>query len=120
MNNGKSFDEKFRELGEYYRIESPVEVRKFLENNTGIFVLLDEVRPFLEETFADENYCLEMVYDPECPNCDQLVLMINVLPERFHNGVTDDIEYVRYHMRPFRRKMHVLTEFAIRSGVRYV
>ena len=120
MDGEINFDERFNQLEEYYNIYSPNEVKEFLKINTGIFVLLDEVKPYLEETFADENYCLEMVYDPECTDCDQLVLKINVSAERYHNGVSEDIEYVRYNLRPLRRKMHVLTEFAIRPEVRNV
>ena len=115
-----SFNEKFQSLGEFYKIDSPGEVRDFLRDNQGIFVLLDEVKPYLIESFQDEKYNLEMVYDPECEDCTHLVLRIYVLPERFHNGVHMDIEHVREKLRPLRREYHVLSEFAVSAGVRYV
>ena len=117
MYNEVNFDEKFKSLGEYYHIESPSEVKDFLIGNIGIFVLLDEVKPYLEEYFANESYCLEMVYDPECEDLNHLVLRIYVDCERFNNGVHDDIEDIRFKLRPLRREYHVLSEFAIRAGV---
>lgn len=120
MNKKFRFDEKFEALGDYYNIDSPSEVKDFLKENTGIFVLLDEVKPYLNQTFADEEYCLEMVYDPECECCNHLVLRIYVSSERFHNGVSDDIEHVRKNIRPLRRQYKVLSEFAINPGVRHV
>lgn len=120
MNKNLTFDDKFRNLGDYYTIESPSEVKDFLKDNVGIFVLLDEVKPYLNQSFADEEYCLEMVYDPECESCSHLVLRIYVSSERFHNGVGEDIEHVRQNLRPLRRKHRVLSEFAINPGVKHV
>lgn len=115
-----TFDEKFEVLGDYYNIKSPNEIKDFLKNNEGIFVLLDEVKPYLNQYFAGDEYCLEMAYDPECESCSHLVLRIYVSSQRFHNGVSEDIEYVRQNMRPFRRKYRVLSEFAINPGVKHV
>ena len=83
----------------------------------GIIVLLDEVKPYLKESFCDDKYCLEMVYDPECDDLTHLVLRIYVSSERFHNGVHEDIENIRLKLRPLRRQHKVLSEFAVRAGV---
>ena len=48
MYDEKNFDEKFKELGEYYNINSPKEIRRQLEKNENIFTLLEEVKPYLE------------------------------------------------------------------------
>ena len=120
MTKESNFDEKFKALGEFYQIDSPGEVRDFLRNNEGIFVLLDEVKPYLKESFLNDNYNLEMAYDPECEDENHLVLRIYVSRERFNNGVRDDIEHVREKLRPYRRKYRVLSEFAVRAGVRNV
>lgn len=120
MTNEKNFDEKFMELGEYYNIDSPCEVKEFLKSNEGIITLLNEAKPYLEETFSDDRYCLEMVYDPECISCNQLVLKIYVLFERYQNGAHQDIERIRYHLRPTRRKIQVFTEFSIMADVKNV
>ena len=117
MYREQNFDEKFKALGEYYNIESPDEIRDFLKSNTGIFVLLDEVKPYLDQSFSNEKYCLEMVYDPECEDLTHLVLRVYVSSERFHNGVHDDIECIRTKLRPLRKKYDVLSEFALRAGV---
>ena len=120
MKNNENFDEEFGKLGEYYNIKSPQEVKEFLKSNTGIFALLDEAKPFIEEKFCDDKYSLEMAYDPESASCDQLVLKIYVPLERYQNGVRDDIEDVRYHLRPLRRKVRIFTEFAIRADIENV
>lgn len=115
-----NFDEKFNELGQYYQIESPGEIRSFLKKNEGILILLDEVKPYLNESFGNDKYYLELVHDYECEDCNQLVLRIYVSSKRFHNGVHEDIEYIRTKLRPFRRQYKVLSEFAVRAGVKNV
>ena len=120
MDESLTFDEKFDALGEYYEMKSPNEIRNFLKDNTGIFVLLDEVKPYLKQSFYNNQYSLEMVYDPECESCNHLVLRIYVSSKRFQNGVSEEIEYVRKNLRPFRRKYGVLSEFAIQAGVKNV
>ena len=49
MTNEKNFDEKFMELGEYYNIDSPGEVKEFLKSNEGIITLLNEAKPYLRK-----------------------------------------------------------------------
>ncbi|MBQ6512239.1 hypothetical protein [Methanobrevibacter sp.] len=120
MNQNSTFNEKFNALGEYYVIEKPNEIKDFLKDNEKIFVLLEEVKPYLNQYFINENYNLEMVYDPECGDEDHLVLRIYVSRERFRNGVSEDIEHIREMLRPFRRKYQVLSEFAVRAGVKNV
>lgn len=120
MANEEKFEEKFNEFGNYYNIKSPSEVKEFLKSNTSIFALLDEARPYLEESFSGERYCLEMAYDPECINCNQLVLKIYVPYERYQNGASEDIEHIRYHLRPLRRKMQVFTKFTVMVDVKNV
>ena len=120
MKKDINFDERFQALGEFYKIDYPYEVREFLKDNQGIFVLLEEVKPYLMESFFNDSYNLEMVYDPECEDENHLVLRIYVSRERFRNGVHEDIEHVREKLRPLRRKYHVLSEFAVRAGVKNV
>ena len=119
LNTKLTFEEKFNDICKYYDIRYPNEIKDFLKDNEGIFVLLDEVKPYLRQCFADEEYCLEMVHDPECES-PNLVLRIYVSSDRFQNGISDDIEYVRKNMRPFRRKYGILSEFAINPGVKHV
>ena len=60
-----NFDDRFKALGDYYHIESPLEIRRQIEKNEKIFNLLEEVKPYLEESFADAKYRLEMNFEPE-------------------------------------------------------
>lgn len=120
MKNNIDFEAKFQEVGEYYNIDSPAEVREFLKDNAGIFALLDEAKPYLEDIFSDDRYCLEMVYDPECTSCNHLALMIYVPLERYRNGVSEDIEEIRYNLRPLRRELKVFTKFAVRADIENV
>ena len=120
LDESLTFDEKFSALGEYYEIESPKEIKNFLKDNDAIFVLLNVVKPYLNDSFQGDKYSLEMVYDSECESCNHLVLRIYVSLERFHNGVSEEIELVRKNLRPFRRQYQVLSEFAIQAGVKNV
>ena len=117
MKEIMTFDEKFSALGEYYDIDEPDEVKDFVKNNVGIFVILENIKPYLEHSFFNCKYCLEMVYDPESDDCNHLVLRIYVSPRRFHNGVRDEIRDIREKIAPLRREVEIYNEFAVRPGV---
>lgn len=117
LNEKLTFDEKFLALDDYYNIDSPSDVENFLKNNDGIFVILEDIKPYLEEYFSNCKYCLEMVYDPEFESCDHLVLRIYVSSHRFHNGARDDIRSIRERIVPIRRQVGIFGEFAVRPGV---
>lgn len=95
MNDELNFEEKFRALGEYYNIDSPGEIRKQIKNNENIFILLDEVKPYLEESFPDGNYSLLMNFEPEMDD-KFIILRVDVSEERFNNGVGDEIREIEF------------------------
>lgn len=64
VNENLTFDEKFDALGEYYNIESPQEIKDFLKDNARIFVLLNEVKPYLNDTFQMKNIVLKWFMIP--------------------------------------------------------
>ena len=100
MTNELNFDEKFRELGNYYNINSPVEIRQQLKKNENIFILLDKIKPILEKSFKDANYALEMNYEPEMDD-KFIILRVNVSEERFNNGVGDEIRDIEFKIWDF-------------------
>ena len=116
MNEKLSFDDKFRALGEYYYIESPGEIRNQIRKNENIFVLLDEIRPYLEKSFGDADYSLAMNFEPEMDD-KFIILFINVSKERFNNGIVDDIMKLRFEIHDLRQKLNVFSELTIMPGI---
>lgn len=117
LNNDEIFEEKYSSLDEDFRIISPVEIKEFLRKNKGIFVLLDVLKPYLDEYFLNDEYCLEIIHDSEIADYAQLELTINVSPERLNNGIVNDMEFLNSKLIPFRRKLKIFTEFGISPGV---
>lgn len=119
MYDEVNFDEKFKELGEYYTIDAPVEVRKQIENNENIFIFLNEIKPYLEESFSDAEFHLKMNYEPE--NDDRfIILRLDVSKERFYNGIVDEIESLEFKLMDLEKELDVLREVLIMPGVIHV
>ena len=106
---------KFEELGKYYKIESPREIKSQIEKNDNIFVFLEEVKPFLEKSFSDSELCLEMNFEPEMDD-KYIILRINVSLDRFHNGARGDIDELQKEIWPLRRKANVFRECQLMLG----
>ena len=115
MENEVSFNEKFEALGEYYRIESPKEIRKQISENENIFIFLDEIKPYLEKSFDDAVFALEMNFEPEMDD-DYIILRVNVSLDRFHNGARADIDRLQNELWPLRRKNNVCRECLLMLG----
>jgi len=119
MYSEKNFDEKFKELSEYYNINSPDEIRKQLKNNENIFTLLEEVKPYLEESFSDAEYTLEMNFEPEMDD-EFIILRLDVSKERFYNGIGDEIRAFEIKIWNIEKRLNVLREVLIMPGIRNV
>ena len=116
-SNESFFEEEFSRLENYYVLDSKDEIHDFVRENEGILVLLDAVKPFLDEYFSDAIYQLYMSYDHEIENEVKLVLLVKVNRERFHNGAYDDLRLISREILPFRRKINVLWELLIMAEV---
>ena len=111
--------EKFKELGEYYNINSPDEIRRQLEENENILALLDELKPYLEETFSEAEYTLEMNFEPEMDD-EFIILRLDVSKERFYNGIGDEIRAFELKIWNIEKRLNVLREVLIMPGIRNV
>lgn len=116
MNEEKNFDEKFDKLGEYYDINSPNEIRKQIKKNENIFVLLDKIKPCLEDTFRGAEFSLEMNFEPEMDD-RFIILRISVSKERFNNGIGDEIRAFELKIWNLERKLNTLREILIMPGI---
>ena len=116
MKKELNFDEKFRELGDYYNINSPVEIRQQLKKNENIFILLDEIKPILDESFKNAEYVLEMNFEPEMDD-KFIVLRVDVSEERFNNGIGDEIRNIEFKIWDLEKKLNVLREVLIMPGI---
>ena len=110
-----NFDEKFEALGDYYRIDSPGEIRRQIEKNENIFIFLEEVKPFLEESFADGEFCLEMNFEPEMDD-DYIILRVNVPLNHFRNGARMELTKLQRKLFPLRREINVRRDCLIMLG----
>ena len=119
MENELSFNEKFNALGEYYRIDSPLEIRNQIAENENIFILLEEVKPYLEDSFDDAEFVLEMNFEPEMDD-DYIILRLNVSEEMFNNGVSDEIRSLDFKIWDLRRDIHVFHDLSIMPGIKDV
>lgn len=119
LNEKITFDEKFSDLGEYYNIKSPEDIKNQIQRNENIFILLEEIKPYLEKSFNDAEFCLEMNFEPEIDD-KYIVLRVYVSDERFDNGAFEDIYQIRAQIRPLRRKINVFRELAIRPAIKNV
>ena len=115
MNEKLTFDEKFEALGEYYNIESPNEIRKQIKKNENIFVFLDEVKPYLNNSFQNAQFCLEMNFEPEMDD-EYIILRVNVPLDHFHNGARKDLNKIQKKLFPLRRQINVHRECLIMLG----
>ena len=119
MYNELNFDEKFKSLGEYYIIDAPLEIRKQIERNENIFIFLDEIKPYLEESFSDAELHLQMNYEPE--NNDRfIILRLDVSEDRFYNGIGDEISSLEFKLMDLEKELNVLREVLIMPGVIHV
>lgn len=116
MQAKSNFDEKFKALGEYYNIESPEEVKKQIRKNENIFILLDEVKPYLEESFSDAKYTLQMNFEPEI-NDRFIILRVDVSEKRFNNGIGDEMRLFDLKTRELWRKSNICRELLVMPGI---
>ena len=119
LENELSFDERFEALGEYFNVESPGEIRKQFEKNENIFVLLDGLKPFLEKSFCDAEFSLEINIEPEMDD-NFVILRVNVPEERFNNGVSEEIRSLDLKIWDLRRDIQVFRDLSIMPGIKDV
>lgn len=118
MNDEVNFDEKFKALGEYYNIESPLEIRKQLKMNENIFIFLEKIKPFLEKSFSEAKFNLQMNFEPETDN-EFIILRLDVSEERFNNGISDEINSLEFEIWDLEKELDV-RDLLIMPGIRNV
>ena len=106
MKKDINFDEKFEALGQYYNIESPVEIKKQIEKNENIFIFLDEIRPYLERYFREAEFSLQMNFEPEYED-KFIILRLDVSEERFNNGLSDEINSLELEIWDLEKDLNV-------------
>ena len=119
MYNELNFDEKFKSLGEYYIIDAPLEIRKQIERNENIFIFLDEIKPYLEESFLDAELHLQMNYEPESDD-KFIILRVDVSKERFNNEIGDEIRSLNFKIWHLEKELNVLREVLIMPEIKNV
>ena len=107
------FDREYDKLGDFYNLRHYEKVHDFIKDNTGIIVLLNELKPRLSKTFPTGKFDLVLNTDYEYSDWSIVVLYVKVDEYTFDNGVMDDINKITFDFIPLRRKLDVLPDFAI-------
>lgn len=107
------FDREYDKLGDFYNLHHYEKVHDFIKDNTGIIVLLNELKPRLSKTFPTGKFDLVLNTDYEYSDWSIVVLYVKVDEYTFDNGVMDDINKINFDFIPLRRKLDVLPDFAI-------
>lgn len=115
----QSFEEKFSALGEYYTINSPEEVKNQIRKNENIFQFLDEIKPYLEESFSDADLSLAMNFEPEVDD-KFIILFVNVSEDRYNNGICDEIRLFDLKTKHLRRELNVFRDVLVFPEIKNV
>ena len=107
------FDREYDKLGDFFNLRHYEKVHDFIKDNTGIIVLLNELKPRLSKTFPTGKFDLVLNTDYEYSDWSIVVLYVKVDEYTFDNGVMDDINKITFDFIPLRRKLDVLPDFAI-------
>lgn len=119
MNEFLDFDEKFSDLAEYYAIDSPEEIKNQIRMNENIFQFLQDVRPYLEESFDDAEFSLGMNFEPEI-DYRFIILFINVSQEKFNNGIGDEIRSFNLKIKSLRKELGIFRDVLVFPEIKYV
>ena len=71
-----SFEFKFNDLSDSFKLINPNEIYDFILLNDDLFDYLDRITYLLHEYFYERKYYLEFSLDPEISNLSQLVLYV--------------------------------------------
>ena len=115
MKENLNFDEKFSALGEYYNINSPEEIKNQIKNNENIFEFLEEIKPYLEESFSDADFSLRMNFEPETAH-RFIILSVNVSKDRYNNGIGDEIRLFDIKTKFLRKDLNLFHEVLVFPG----
>jgi hypothetical protein len=107
------FNNKFKNLMNYFIIKDYNEVYNFIKNNENIFELLDEIKPILSSYFNNNKFLLRISKNPE--NSDAKLKLIIKADYSFED--TDDLVKrlvkLNSEIRPFKRQFDVVNEFLV-------
>lgn len=84
-------NQEFYSLNNFYEFENKSEVKKFIQENPNIIIILNEMKDTLESRFPDGEFILSINKDFET---SEKTLLINIEVDKytFDNGVMENIE----------------------------
>ena len=85
----------------------------------GIFQFLQDVRPYLEESFDDAEFSLGMNFEPEI-DYRFIILFINVSQEKFNNGIGDEIRSFNLKIKSLRKELGIFRDVLVFPEIKYV
>lgn len=101
------FEEEFSQLKDFYNfLDFDNDIYEFIKKNRGIIVILNYIKPLLNEYVPYAYYYLEMDYDPLIK--PKLCLIIRANRHDFLNGMNEDMKNLEYRIYPLIRKLGLI------------
>lgn len=107
------FNKKFEELSEFYNLRHMDEIFSYISKYKGIVILLNELKPYLIESFPMGKFDLIFDVDPEVEELSQIVLYVKVDEYMFDNGVMDEIKKITSEFISLRQKLGVMDKLSL-------
>lgn len=115
LNNDEVFEKEFESIKMSYPMEDMGSIRSFLKDNPEVIIILNNVKPLLDNHVPYSEFYLRMDFDPLFT--PQLQLVVNAHKKDFNNGFKDDIMKINCALRPLISKLDLSCEFFIFDGM---
>lgn len=109
------FRKEFNNLKNIFPMDNCRDVYQFLNDNRGIIIILNHVKPLLDEYVSYSKVKLILDVDPLF--VPQLQLHIRAPKHNFENGFKEDIRKINLLIRPLLLKFDLGKEFFIFDGL---
>lgn len=111
ISDQEIFNSELENLKNLYEIWDYDLICKLISKKRGLIIILNEVRPLLDEFVPYASFHLELDIDPLFT--PQILLMVEASKEDFNNGFKDDIRQINSIIRPLLLEFDLIREFFI-------
>lgn len=109
------FRKEFNNLKNIFPMDNCRDVYQFLNDNRGIIIILNHVKPLLDEYVPYSK--VKLILDVDSLFVPQLQLHIRAPKHNFKNGFKEDIRKINLLIRPLLLKFDLGKEFFIFDGL---
>lgn len=116
-DDSRLFEKEFKNLKEFYILNSEKELYDFIKIHPGIIILLNKFEPSLKHHFPNAFFELEFNQDLSGNWFDLIMLNIWIDEYTFNNGSADSIRSIRNEFWDLRKKLDLLGELIISKRI---